>query len=300
MKNFLITLVSLFVLVGCNSAQSDETETQGSADQNQPGNTSINDSISELNTKILKIEDQTNTLSRDIETQKAEIGNLKVSKANKYFGLIVSIPSTLIAVLIVAIYLLERRYSRLNHIIHSLHQQLYKPDRFEERLRRIENNIDSINRKIHTGQPSYNQDHEINSQLNNIEQRLQTLEHSNPNHQTEEPKSASQATNAYFGNLKRGSSGELFFNDVYNSCKDEAKFKATLNGNTGSFELIDLNLIKSNEANDPAFRSAEGSVPISDANSYKTITPGSVLRKEIANGVVIWVLKQPTIVKLTL
>lgn len=91
----------------------------------------------------------------------------------------------------------------------------------------------------------------------------------------------------YLGNVKN-----TFFNDVFESCKDEAKFKATITNDIGTFEPIDLCRISSLDNIGNAVK-YEGDILISAATGFVVEKKGEVHKNE---GV--WSIDSPAVIKL--
>lgn len=302
MKKILFLLISVFVFAGCENKQNDnepqsklaKTKTYMSQVSGSTI-TAVADSMAMLKIEVDSLGKQVQSLTNKVEKQEASIGELKVSKANKYFWLIVGIPALLAVILIIALYKLRSSFSKMKYIrndVSSLHKRIKE---LEAKLNQVVYGTNNALRNIHSGRNTNSNDYGASVQIKNLESRVQALEKV----MTQEKTSALNQTTSivYFGNLKAGNDFS-YFDDTYNSRKDEAKFKVCLNGDHGTFELFDIRRVQSSDANKKAITYSKGSVAINEANGFMLINPGKV-HFEKKNGHDIWIMDEPVEIKLT-
>lgn len=294
MKKILFLLISVFVFAGCENKQNDN-------EPQKPSPVSLNSTIADVadSMAMLKIEvdslgKQVQSLTNKVEKQEASIGELKVSKANKYFWLIVGIPALLAVILIIALYNSFSKMKYIRNDVSSLHKRIKE---LEAKLNQVVYETNNALRNIHSGRNTNSNDYGASVQIKNLESRVQALEKVMTQEKTSALNQTTSIVTVYFGNLKAGHDFS-YFDDTYNSRKDEAKFKVSLNGDHGTFELFDIRRVQSSDANKKAITYSKGSVAINEANGFMLINPGKV-HFEKKNGHDIWIMDEPVEIKLT-
>lgn len=293
MKKILFLLISVFVFAGCENKQNDNEPQKPSPVSSDSTIADVADSMAMLKIEVDSLGKQVQSLTNKVEKQEASIGELKVSKANKYFWLIVGIP----ALLAIALYKLRSSFSKMKYIrndVSSLHKINNK---LEEKLNQVVYETNNALRNIHSGRNTNSNDYGASVQIKNLESRVQALEKVMTQEKTSALNQTTSIVTVYFGNLKAGNDFS-YFDDTYNSRKDEAKFKVSLNGDHGTFELFDIRRVQSSDANKKAITYSKGSVAINEANGFMLINPGKV-HFEKKNGHDIWIMDEPVEIKLT-
>lgn len=304
MKKIIILLISVFVLAGCENKHND-SEPQTKLAKNDTSMSSISDStitavadsMSMLKAEMDSLKEQVQSLINKIDTQETSIGELKVSKANKYFGFMVGIPALLVIILIITIYKFGNSFSKTKDVrnyVSSLHQRTKD---LEARLNQVINETNNALRNINRGRHAASIDYGVSAQIKDLESRVQALEKVMTQEKSPSLNSTTNTSTVYFGNLKAGNDFS-YFDDKYNTCKDEAKFKVFLNGDYGTFELFDIRRVLSSDANKKAITYSKGSVAISEANGFQPMNAGKV-HLEKRNGHDIWIMDKPVEIKLT-
>lgn len=303
MKKIIILLISVFVLAGCEHKQNESELQNESAEKGSNMSfvsdntiTAVADSMAMLKTEVGSCRGQVQSLIAKMDTQEANIENLKVSKANKYFWFIVGIPSFLVVILIMMICQFRNNFLKMKDVrndVSSLHQKIKN---LETKLNKVTNVPNNALEKKQNGRNSISIDYGVSAQIKNLESRVLALEKGVTQKNTPPSNSITKSITVYFGNLKAGNDFS-YFDDKYDSCKDEAKFKVYLNGNDGTFELFDIRRVQSSDANMKAITYSKGSVAINEANGFQPINAGKV-HFEKRDGYDIWVMDEPVEIKL--
>lgn len=266
LRNILMVLCLCCISCGNSSATSDENMTKEQ----------IHKMIDEvIDKKNKSIHDSVNVI---LKQQKESISKTKQSQNN---WIIYSWLTVLSAMIIWLIYCWNKTAEKKNL------------DFLRGQITDIKNQIDSI-KNIMKKTDSTNHQKNVNSQIQQISNRLEALEkskkvdlpkkisvtippHSNP--YAKDSKDKNCIKKGYFGNVK----GNGIFNDVYDSIQDEVKFRVDFyeSGEKAEYDLIDLKRIKSFYGIEKAILiDNEYELSLQDASDYETIEKGLVIKKE--------------------
>jgi len=308
MKRIVIILIGCLAFAAFAACGDNQGGTQDSSDNSGKDSTdtplrgcttiAVADTMAELKVQIDSLNKHIGTLEDEIKAQKTSTEDLKTSKANKYFWLIIGLPALLVVVLIITIRKFANRSSEMEKIGKDVRSFKKKADELEMAQGDINSKIRSIDRNSRNYAPqslvTSTGTESLRRRIDDLESRLQKLEKATiaPAPRSEFP----TTEDVYFGNIKHAG-GKLFFNEIYRSREDKAIFKAHINGKEGTFELFDINRVKSNDDIDKVIK-IEGSVAMKDANSFQPIRPGKVHFEKI-DGQDRWVLDTPVEIRLT-
>lgn len=305
MRKLLFILICLLVFAGCGNPQGNgnvpDDRVESKQDSSDSAINAVVDSMATLKIGIDSLNNQVCSLKSKIDSQEARIGGLKISN-----WLIIGISALLVVVLIITIWKYAARLSEMEKFIQDFHTLKQKVANLTPKIDQVINQRNNAFRQVTNNLQTIGtncRNYDIQSQIDRLEKRIRAIEMNAANASPEIIKEPSVneppiiTTNVYFGNLKIPANGTPFFMDVYASDTGEAKFKVQINGDTATFELLDIMRVKSMENNYKALKIIEGSVSMKEANGFQPVSAGRV-HHEKREGYDIWVLDVPAEIKL--
>lgn len=217
--------------------------------------------------------------------------NTPQSKSETYFWLMTSVIGAIAVYLVFLRFKNQNRYDQLINEIDSLSTEFrcslerHNSSHFGNKQSDINT---SSSQKEFVELRSYMAS--LNSRISELESKLDSAKSLGSKDHCPSDVRDGQLTNrkdVYLGNVKG-----TFFNDVFESCRDEAKFKATITGDVATFEPIDLNRISSLDNIGNAVK-YEGDVQLNVAKSFVVEKKGEVHKQDN-----VWLIDEPVVVKL--
>lgn len=281
MKNILIAIIYCLICVSCESSNEKKYE-QTKQNESTESYATQTDSVDSSKTKVELPQDKSISSEGDVEKHTEKVSG--DSDLKKYLCYMVVAMSIIAIIALRALFRKDHwdKIDDMNEQIRKIKEEFKKSSprqKDSERIGSLSNT--SIQEKIQELEKKISI---INSRLSVMESKLNSLS------LLPSPRVTHNESNKemYFGNVKG-----TFFNDVFNSCKDEAKFKVKITGNEGTFEPIDLKRISSLDNISKAVK-YEGNIQLNSATGFVVQTVGKVHKDDN-----VWIIDNPVIIKLT-
>lgn len=281
----------IFILLFCLSIVSCGEETSGSAGSSKSSAASSSqvskDSLDQINVAIDSLKTQINYLSAQVDSLNQSLQKVQNEKKS-YLSTPYIIAYVCVLIVIAGICYIVCHYPR-NRKSKDFSNEF---DSLRRKYNELNENLGSVRNETNKGFESVQKD------ITDINARLSKSENSPVKKQDKikTQKTKEEAKTYYFGNILGATTN--YFLDIYESPKDEAVFKASLNGERGTFELRNINMYTSSETNEKAIKITPGNVIRDEATGFKTIKPGTVHKGTIDNQQA-WIMDSPTVIELT-